>query len=211
MVLREAMNGNKTPTGPYRRLYKVAEFELRWQSGPTGRDVPFGIWRSIPDPGEALLCEFTRAYACVYMGVELAQLDLGDQHVLARNVAVRRHTLEGYWQIPDVYAEANLVVNLLNRVTRAWEGHAHGPSNCCVEFSQLWNHEHNKAHTWYEKWRRDLRGGTRGQNQQADSSRHYGPPYAEPVLGNHGRRRVGAGQPDAGADPGHSAHGHEQF
>lgn len=211
MVLTDAMTGAKTPTGPYRRLYKVAEHQLRWESRISGRDVPFGIWRSIPDPGEALLCEFTRAYACVYMGTELAPLDLREQRVLTRSVASRRHALEGHWLMADVGEDYAQVVTVLNRVNTAWESHAHGPSNCCVEFSQLWNHEHNKAHTWYERWRHDLKGGTRGPNQQADSPRHYGPPYAESVLGQHGRGRAGAGQPDVWPAAQYPTEQHGQF
>ena len=183
MLLREAMNGNKTPTGPYRRLYKIAEFEMRWMSGYSAYDIPFGIWRAIPDPGEALMCEFTRAYACVYMGAELAQIDLLSQHIIARSVAGRTHSLEGYWEMPGDSEQAADLVALVNRIVAAWENHAHAQGNCCSEFNDLWNHESNKAHAWYEKWRRDAKGGSRGPNQQTHHPRYYRPPDAESLLG----------------------------
>jgi len=205
-LLREAMRGEKTSTGPLRRLYKHAEFGLRWGNVSGDRDVPFGIWKTIPDPGEHLLCEFTRAYACVYMGMELSQMSLLDQHILARTVAGRTHSLEGHWFLPTDGTDPSEVFALVQRVIQAWDEHAHGPVGCCAEFDELWEHEHNKAHQWHHRWRRDTNGGLSGLTKQADHPRYHRATVADDRI--HLDRSGGQRQsePDLWFAPGSSAH-----
>lgn len=204
-----AMEGRRTVNGPYRSLFAWAEFEMRVDHLNHVADIPFGIWRTIPDPGEHVLCEFTRAYACAYMGAGLTPLTELEKLQLHDAVRQRTHSLEGHWFLPADGVEPAALFALVERISLAWDQHDHSPVGCCEDCGSLWTHEHNRAHEWHVRWLSAKRGNRHGLTQQTDRPRHNRSPFADDHI--HLDRAGGEREPESDLwfAPGRSPDGHD--
>ena len=148
-ILREALCGYPTPYGPYRAIFSHAETYIRLWSRIINRDVPFGIWRTVPMPTAQLLSDITRCYAAVYRGAELGETSQQEQDMLCTLVARGRFDQHGSWVVPPGTVDVSIALSVLTRIFWAMDSHRCMSNDGCREFMQLREHEAGASWRWY--------------------------------------------------------------
>lgn len=161
-MCRSGMLGFRTPYGPYRLVYQLAEFEMRWWGQVNAYDVPFGVWRTIPVPVPELVCELARTYATMHQAVELAQLSLPDQDTMLKALGNGRFNPLGQWAPRLGDPDVPVAVTLLDRAVTALEDHECNEYDGCAEFYHLWRHEDRASARWLQGYRPHARENVHG-------------------------------------------------
>jgi hypothetical protein len=147
-MVRDAMIGHRTTYGPYRLLYSLAEFHMRWWGQANCVDIPFGVWRTIPVPVPELVCELARSYALIHEGVELGALSIPEQDLLLSVLFRGRYNDQGHWIMPLGDPDVPVATALADRVTQALDSHVCNDYDGCGEFIDLWRHEDRASERW---------------------------------------------------------------
>lgn len=165
-MLRRGMNGQATSYGPWRELYEQAEKYMRWWGQVHGKDIPNGLWRTIPLTNLTFLCDFAQAYCVLYQAAELGSVSIPEQDTLIGVFSRGAYDELGQWcpQLGDV--DVPVVMSIIDRVIRACEAHIHGPGDDCVEFATLWAREDACTDRWYHNTLGQEKGDFHGVRQQ---------------------------------------------
>lgn len=147
-MARDGMIGHRTSYGPYRHLFALAEFQMRWWGQANAHDVPFGVWRTIPVPVPELACELARSYAIFHQATELAQISQPEMDIVLSILFRGRYNDRGHWTMPLGDPDVPVAVTLIDRAVRALDSHECHEYDQCGEFVDLWRHEDAAAARW---------------------------------------------------------------
>lgn len=160
--LHNGMRGQATTYGPYREIYECAEYYLRLDNRSGGRDVPFGVWRTIPLPSSDLLCDITRLYCTCHQLAELGQVSIPEQAAICSVVRRGRHDAAGTWAPQAGDAHIPQALAALERAVKSLEQHDCAGTSDCVEFTELWHAEDIRAERWLARFAPESLGSSYG-------------------------------------------------
>jgi len=151
-MVRSGMRGYRTPYGPYRLMFTTAEFSMRWWGQANSRDIPFGIWRTIPYPMADLVNQLSRAYALFNMGTEIGEVSKHEEDLVLSVLMRSRFDKNDSLVLPLGDPDVPIAMAILGRVDRVLLEHQCSDYDGCTEFGALWSHEEAVS----ERWRVDF-------------------------------------------------------
>ena len=158
----DAIYGQGTIYGPYRALYGQAEWQLRQYCRLGAGDVPFGIWRTIPDPGWDGVDTIAQLYSAIYVTADMMNLGREDIDLVTKVVGRSGITTDRSWVLPRLDPDVPRFTDLLDRVDAVWEEHATRCDGGCSVPDRFYPSERARSATWYERFAPERRDAFNG-------------------------------------------------
>lgn len=143
-----AVLGHSTSYGPYKELYRSAEFQMRTWEIAHKNIIPFKVWTTVPVPTQEFLSELARAYAIIYQGCQLGQVTLAERSLALAMIGGGRFDSAEKWSPSPQFGRAPQVRHILGRVIMDLRAHVCRVGDSCEEYAGLWKSEEMKGARW---------------------------------------------------------------
>jgi hypothetical protein len=187
------MTRKTTSYGPYRALFEELERSVRILAQGTTRQVPGGLWKSIPVPTETTLTRLAALYGVVYMGAEMSQLSFAARELLLDGLGTAHIGPGNRFELNLWLKSAPAVRKLFDGVVLVLDTHQCAGDPVCADAVSLYENQRLKGLQWLNDFL--LRTGRAVNGQKSET---YHPCSASPAQSDHSldvERPGGDGQP----------------